>query len=42
MRVLLKISGEALAGGEPSGLDYVMLDEVCDKIKDLLNNNVEI
>jgi uridylate kinase len=42
MRVLLKISGEALAGGEPSGLDYVMLDEVCDKIKELINHNVEV
>lgn len=42
MRVLLKISGEALAGGEPSGLDYVMLDDVCDKIKFLIANNVEV
>lgn len=42
MRVLLKISWEALAGGEPAGLDYVMLDEVCDKIKELINNNVEV
>ena len=42
MRVLLKLSWEALAGGEPSGLDYVMLDEVCDKIKELINNNIEV
>ncbi|MCP4523366.1 MAG: UMP kinase [Candidatus Gracilibacteria bacterium] len=42
MRVLLKISGEALAGGEPSGLDYVMLDEVCEKIKELLKKNIQV
>lgn len=42
MRVLLKISWEALAWWEPSGLDYVMLDEVCEKIKFLIANNVEV
>lgn len=42
MRVLLKISWEALAGGEPGWLDYVVLGEVCDMIKDLVINNVEV
>lgn len=42
MRVLLKISGEALAWGEPAGLDYVMLDEVCDKIKSLIDKWIEV
>ncbi|QFR38666.1 UMP kinase [Candidatus Gracilibacteria bacterium 28_42_T64] len=42
MRVLLKISGEALAGGEGSGLDYVTLNEVGDMIKDLVRNNIEV
>jgi len=28
MRVVIKISGEALAGIEKGGLDYVMLDSV--------------
>lgn len=42
MRVLLKISWEALAGWQWSGLDYVMLDEVCDKIKDLIKKDIEV
>jgi len=42
MRVLLKISWEALAGGEGSGLDYVILNEVWDLIKDLVRNNIEV
>ena len=29
-RVLLKISGEALAGGKGSGLDFEMIGNVCD------------
>ena len=42
MRVLLKISGEALAWGETAGLDYVMLDDVCEKIKSLVNKDIEV
>ena len=42
MRVLLKISWEALAWWEESGLDYVTLNEVWDMIKDLVRNNVEV
>lgn len=42
MRVLLKISWEALAGGKWFGLDPLMLDGVTDLIKDLITNNVEV
>ena len=31
-RVLLKISGEALAGGKGSDLDFEMIGSVCDEI----------
>ena len=33
-RVLLKISGEALAGGKGSGLDFEMIGSVCDTVKE--------
>ncbi|MCH2188508.1 UMP kinase [Candidatus Gracilibacteria bacterium] len=42
MRVLLKISGEALAGGHEAGLDYEMLDQVTDIIKELMIHNTEV
>ncbi len=42
MRVLLKISGEALAGQQTGWLDYVMLDEVCDKITNLVKKWIEV
>lgn len=42
MRVLLKISWEALAWGQEWGLDYVMLDEVCEKIKKLVKKWIEV
>jgi uridylate kinase len=42
MRVLLKVSGEALAGEKWSGLDYVMLDKVCDMIKEITEKNIEV
>ncbi len=42
MRVVIKISGEALAGIEKWGLDYVMLDSVGDIIKDLIESNIEV
>ena len=32
-RVLLKISGEALAGDKHSGLDFEVIGQVCDVIK---------
>lgn len=42
MRVVIKISGEALAGIEKGGLDYVMLDSVWDIIKDLIDSGIEV
>lgn len=42
MRVLLKISGEALAWEQPGWLDHVMLDEVCEKIKNLVKKGIEV
>ena len=40
-RVLLKISGEALAGGKGTGLDFEMIGSVCDTIKECLNMGVQ-
>lgn len=42
MRVLVKVSGEALAGWVNWGLDYVMLDKVWNIIKDLIENDIEV
>ena len=41
-RVLLKISGEALAGGKGSGLDFGMIGSVCDVIKECLDMGVQV
>lgn len=41
-RVLLKISGEALAGGKGSGLDFEMIGSVCDVIKECLGMGVQV
>ncbi|MDY5613333.1 UMP kinase [Dysosmobacter sp.] len=41
-RVLLKISGEALAGGKGSGLDFEMIGSVCDVIKECLDMGVQV
>ena len=35
-RVLLKISGEALAGEASRGLDFNVIGEVCDVIKECI------
>ena len=35
-RVLLKISGEALAGGKGTGLDFRMIESVCEVIRECL------
>lgn len=42
MRVLLKISWEALAWWNSWWLDYVMLDEVCETIKKLVDKKIEV
>ena len=41
-RVLLKISGEALAGGAGRGLDFDVIGEVSDVIKKCLNAGVQV
>jgi len=41
-RVLVKFSGEALAGAEGYGIDTQILDYIADEIKDLVDNGVEV
>ena len=41
-RVLLKISGEALAGDKHTGLDFEMIASVCDVIKECLDLGVQV
>lgn len=41
-RVLLKLSGEALAGSKGFGIDPVMLGKVCDSIKKVTDMGVEV
>ncbi|MCI9347917.1 MAG: UMP kinase [Oscillibacter sp.] len=41
-RVLLKISGEALAGENRSGLDFGVIGQVCDVVKECLEMGVQM
>ncbi|MDP4153929.1 MAG: UMP kinase [Bacillota bacterium] len=41
-RVLLKISGEALAGDKKSGLDADTINNICDKIKEIIGMGVQL
>ena len=41
-RVLVKFSGEALAGENGYGIDTKILDYIAHEIKELINNNVEV
>ena len=41
-RVLLKISGEALAGDKHTGLDFEVIGQVCDVIKECLDMGVQV
>ena len=41
-RVLLKISGEALAGDKGTGLDFEMIGSVCDVIKKCVDMGVQV
>jgi len=41
-RVLLKISGEALAGDKRTGLDFEVIGRVCDAVKECLDMGVQI
>ena len=41
-RVLLKLSGEALAGSRPSGLDYSVIQPICAAIAKCANAGVQV
>ncbi|AXX86602.1 MULTISPECIES: UMP kinase [Malaciobacter] len=41
-RVLVKFSGEALAGEEGYGIDTQILDYIADEIKNLVDNGIEV
>ena len=41
-RVLLKISGEALAGDQHTGLNFEVIGQVCDVIKECLDMGVQV
>ena len=41
-RVLLKVSGEALAGEKHTGLDFAILKEVCGAVKRCVEKGVEV
>lgn len=41
-RVLVKFSGEALAGADGYGIDTQILDYIANEIKELINNNIEV
>ena len=41
-RILLKLSGEALAGENKFGLDYGVITNICESVKKCLDAGVEI
>jgi len=41
-RILVKFSGEALAGKDGFGIDTKVLKYIADEIKELVNNNIEV
>ncbi len=41
-RVLLKLSGEALAGKEGHGIDPEVIGEICDKVKEIVEMGVQV
>ena len=41
-RILLKISGEALAGEKKTGLDFKMIAQVCDAIQECRELGVQV
>ena len=41
-RVLLKVSGEALAGDDKFGLNHETISNICDKIKECVDMGVEV
>ena len=41
-RVLLKISGEALAGEEKTGVNVKVVGQICDRIKEIVDMGVQV
>lgn len=41
-RILLKLSGEALAGEEKKGINFETVNGICEQIKELVNLGVEV
>ena len=41
-RILLKLSGEALAGEEKKGINPATVDKICDQIKEVVDLGVEV
>ena len=41
-RVLLKLSGEALAGADKIGINIQVVGEICDKIKEVVEMGVQV
>ncbi len=41
-RILLKLSGEALAGGKESGLDFDTIEKICKSIKKCVDEGLQI
>lgn len=41
-RVLLKLSGEALAGSSKTGVDVQTVGQICDKIKEIVDMGVQV
>ena len=41
-RILLKLSGEALAGGKKSGIDAEVLGKICDQVRVIHDMGVEV
>ena len=41
-KVIIKLSGEALSGNNPSGIDKEVIYEICNKIENLREKNVQV
>ena len=41
-RILLKVSGEALAGDKKTGLNYDVITEICTSIKKVVDAGVQV
>jgi len=41
-RVLLKLSGEVLAGNDKTGINTEVVGKICDKVKEVVNMGVEV